>query len=172
MNKKVLIGLIVSAIISSVFSGVVMADEIIPKVTVNDRSVNFYDQAPIVDENQEVFVPVRGIFEAMGATVQWREEDRSVYVKAKDNIKRMILKIDDPIIEQYLQKLFCPLCLFLCKKKSVPKNTQIFYEFFSFFTLSSYRSKKRSTIFLSSSFPLTHIERVMIFFIEVAERRT
>ena len=38
--------------------------------------------------------------------------------------------------------------------------------------LSSIRSKKRSTIFLSSSFPLTHIESVITFLIEVAERST
>ncbi len=53
-------------------------------VNVNGTAVAFEDQTPVI-ENDRTLVPVRGVFEAMGAQVDWNEETASVTV-AKDDI--------------------------------------------------------------------------------------
>lgn len=56
------------------------------KVTLNGREIAF-DQPPVLDEEtNRVLVPVRAIFEALGADVYWIEEDE-VIIGVKDNIK-------------------------------------------------------------------------------------
>jgi uncharacterized YkwD family protein len=59
------------------------------QVTVNDTAVQF-DQEPII-ENDRVLVPVRKIFEALGATVSWTE--RTQTVTANKNTTVIILQI-------------------------------------------------------------------------------
>jgi hypothetical protein len=46
-------------------------------VQVNNELVNFNNQEPIYT-NGRVLVPLRGVFEKMGASVQWRPADRTV----------------------------------------------------------------------------------------------
>ena len=47
------------------------------KVTLNGVEVQFGDQQPII-ENDRTLVPLRAIFEALGATVSWNEVNQSV----------------------------------------------------------------------------------------------
>lgn len=67
-------------------------------VTVNDKNVLF-DQPPIIVE-ERTLVPVRAIFEALGATVEWTQETQTVTTK-KDGktveiqIGNNIMKIDN-----------------------------------------------------------------------------
>lgn len=48
-------------------------------VTVNGEMVNFKDQDPIIKEDRTL-VPVRGVFEALGANVDWLQEAQKVVV--------------------------------------------------------------------------------------------
>lgn len=50
------------------------------KVTVDGERVIFPDQEPIV-EDQRVLVPLRAIFEALGAEVEWDNETKTVYAE-------------------------------------------------------------------------------------------
>ena len=101
MNKK-LIGLIMTASFAAGLSGSVFADEEVhPTVKVNDRVIAFADQEPVISENGDTLIPVRGVLEAMGAQVTWNGEERSVMVKAKDNIVRLLLKLDNPVMTKY-----------------------------------------------------------------------
>ena len=50
------------------------------KVTVNGERVSFPDQAPVI-ENERILVPLRAIFEALGAEVEWIDETKIVYAK-------------------------------------------------------------------------------------------
>lgn len=62
-------------------------------VTVDNRVINFTDQAPVIEDDR-VMVPLRDVFNAMGATVEWYGEERKVTVEAKDNRSRLIFHID------------------------------------------------------------------------------
>ena len=75
-----------------------------PTVSVDGNMVNFADQEPVISENGDTLIPIRAVLEAMGAYVEWREKDRAVYVKAKDNIIRLLLTIDKPTMTKYTLK--------------------------------------------------------------------
>ena len=102
MKFKKIFGLTIA--LSSLLSGictVFASDEVVPKIIVNDRMIGFHDQSPVISETERVLVPLRGVFEAMGAEVRWEESTRSVYVQSKDNIHRMRLYIDNPVMTKY-----------------------------------------------------------------------
>ena len=102
MNKKRLISALFSAVMLLSASNALYAEELPnPTVIVNGQLLGFEDQEPIISENNDTLIPLRGVLEAMGATVEWREEDRSVYVKSFDNITRLLLTIDDPVMTKY-----------------------------------------------------------------------
>ena len=46
-------------------------------VLYNDKRINFADQMPII-ENNRTLVPLRAIFEAMGADVYWNDSTQTV----------------------------------------------------------------------------------------------
>lgn len=101
MHKRIFSTLLAAVLSISAVSAVFAADEVHPKVVVDDRLISFIDQEPIISENSDTLIPLRGVFEAMGATVTWNAEERSVMVKSKDNITRLLLKIDDSIMTKY-----------------------------------------------------------------------
>lgn len=101
MQKKLLSVLLTGILSLSAISTVFAAEEVHPKVFVDDRLIYFEDQEPVISENNDTLIPVRGVLEAMGAQVTWNGEDRSVYVKAKDNIVRLLVKLDNPIMTKY-----------------------------------------------------------------------
>lgn len=101
MHKKIF-SLLVAAVMSVGFASVVSADELsAPKIIVDDRLIAFEEQEPVISENGDTLIPLRGVFEAMGAQVTWNGEERSVYVKAKDNIVRIKMWIDNPVMTKY-----------------------------------------------------------------------
>lgn len=67
-----------------------------PKVVLNNRTIDFEDQEPVILENEgRTLVPLRSVFEHMGATVEWYEKDRSIAVISKDGFTKIILQIDN-----------------------------------------------------------------------------
>ena len=64
----------VSAAAAAMLSSAVYAQDI--TVTVDGKNVEF-DQPPVI-ENDRTLVPMRAIFEALGAQVEWDEESRTV----------------------------------------------------------------------------------------------
>ncbi len=96
--KKFICALLSACILSS--SAVALAADDI-KVSVDRRTVAFEDQAPVII-NDRVLVPVRGVFEALGARVLWDQEERKVTVFSKDNLSRIILFIDKTEFKQVI----------------------------------------------------------------------
>lgn len=74
---KKLISLSAAAIlaVSAIGMSAVADDEI--TVLVNEKAVEFADQTPFIEEGRTL-VPMRAIFEALGATVEWDGETRTV----------------------------------------------------------------------------------------------
>lgn len=102
MKKLISLGL--SAVLSLSMIGSAFAEVIpgttIPEVYVNDREIAFEDQTPIIDISvNRTLIPLRGVFEAMGANVIWRNELRQVIVDSEDNLKRVVLDIDNPTMK-------------------------------------------------------------------------
>lgn len=74
--KKRIIAVIASLSLAAVSSAAVMADDAI-KVLVNNQEVQFQDAAPFI-ENDRTLVPMRAIFEALGADVMWDGNTKSI----------------------------------------------------------------------------------------------
>lgn len=105
MKKNKLISAALSAlIVISSFGNVFAAETEKVTVTVDDRLVHFEDQEPVIVGDGHTLIPLRGVLEAMGASVEWDGEERSVFVKSKDNITRLKLYIDNPVMTQYTLK--------------------------------------------------------------------
>ena len=99
--KKKLISIFAAAAVLS-FSGMsVMADEKAPEVFVNSVKIMFADQEPVILGEGYTVVPARGVFEAMGANVNWYEETRTVEVESKDHNTIIQLTIDDSTMRVY-----------------------------------------------------------------------
>ncbi len=91
--KKFLSALMVMAITLSLISMPVMADSGI-KVALDGELVSFDVPPQII--NERTMVPVRAIFEAVGATVGWEQKTQTVTSKrGETNIR---LTIDEPVI--------------------------------------------------------------------------
>ncbi|MBS7299173.1 MAG: hypothetical protein KIG65_08870 [Eubacteriales bacterium] len=90
MKKSILGALILVAVF--VFATTAFAADTNVTVSVDRRTIDFADQQPIV-ENERVLVPLRGVFEAMGATVHWNQEQQKVTVFSPDNVNRLVLTL-------------------------------------------------------------------------------
>lgn len=75
MNKKIISFVLAISSAVMVTTGVLADDEI--TVLVNGTAVEFEDQTPFI-ENDRTLVPMRAIFEALGAYVDWDEETRTI----------------------------------------------------------------------------------------------
>ncbi|MDO9566548.1 MAG: copper amine oxidase N-terminal domain-containing protein [Candidatus Desulfaltia sp.] len=76
-------------------------------VRVDGNRVFFPDQQPFIDENGRTLVPIRFIGEEMGATVEWRADNRMViieYDKSQTQEKSTVDKIKDLFSLQNLMK--------------------------------------------------------------------
>ena len=67
---------LLSCVLAASMAVPVMADDAI-KVVVNGKNITFEDQAPII-KNDRTLVPLRGVLENMGITVEWNAEDQGV----------------------------------------------------------------------------------------------
>lgn len=96
MKKKILsLALALAMLLTA--SSAVLAQGNSPSVYVDDAEIIFADQSAIIKENRTL-IPARGVFEAMGCTVKWNEETRTVEVKSSDNITVITLTIDNPVM--------------------------------------------------------------------------
>ena len=70
MNKKLLSMTLALSMVAA-GAAAVMADDKAPTVYVDKSEIIFEDQEPVILGEGFTVVPVRGVFEAMGATVKW-----------------------------------------------------------------------------------------------------
>lgn len=105
MMKKLLTLAVSAAMFFSAASSAfaeLMIGETNPTVYVDDRMISFQDQKPVIDVSvNRTLVPLRGVFEAMGAGVTWNDENRTITINSKDNITRLILEIGNPVMKVY-----------------------------------------------------------------------
>ncbi|MCH5185325.1 MAG: hypothetical protein J1F64_04280 [Oscillospiraceae bacterium] len=77
-------------------------DDNAPTVVVDGHEVVFADQKPVILEAEgRTLVPARGVFECMGARVDWDGEKRLVTINSENNITRILITIDDPTMVVY-----------------------------------------------------------------------
>ena len=50
-------------------------------VTVDEKTVNFPDAKPFIDNNGRTLIPVRFVTEDLGAKVEWNEKNKVVYIR-------------------------------------------------------------------------------------------
>lgn len=62
-------------------------------VTVNGETVQFKDQNPVIKDDRTL-VPVRGVFEALGANVDWLQEAQKVVINTADKNVTLTLNSD------------------------------------------------------------------------------
>lgn len=98
MNKKLTGALAAMSIALSVFTAASAAQT--PKVFVDDREITFEDQVPVIQDDHTL-VPLRGVFEALNADVQWDGEARRVRIESADHLYRVFITIDSNIMEVY-----------------------------------------------------------------------
>ena len=97
---KKLISMAVAAAMSLSMAAAVNAEDN-PKVYIDNTQISFNDQQPVILGEGTTLVPARGVFEAMGASVDWYDEIRTVQIDSEDNITRIFLNIDDPVMKVY-----------------------------------------------------------------------
>ena len=75
---------VISSLLALSLAGVTLAQDI--GVVIDGEKVPFPSQSPVI-QNQRILVPLRGVFEEMGATVSWDPHNRSVTaIKGSDRI--------------------------------------------------------------------------------------
>ena len=94
---KKLISLI-TAILILTYTGAMAAQN--PTVSVNGSDIMFADQNPVIKDDRTL-VPARGVFEAMGAKVQWEGEAQRVQIDSADNFTRVFMTIGTPNLRIY-----------------------------------------------------------------------
>lgn len=97
MNKKI-IGLLMVAALSSSMGTAFAADADNVDVIVNGAKITFNDQNALI-ESDRTLIPARGAFEAMGCSVAWDGETRTVTVKNSRNTKIATLAIDSSVMK-------------------------------------------------------------------------
>jgi len=111
--------IIILLVIAMLFSFVAAAPEREIKVTIDGKEVLFPDQKPIA-ENQRTLVPVRFVSEALGANVDWIQQEQKVKIEKDGQLIELILgqkkvKVGDKTIEldvatkAYNQRTLVPL---------------------------------------------------------------
>lgn len=98
MMKKIISTVLTLAM--SVSAVMAVSAENIPSVYVDDVKIAFADQGAVIVDDRTL-VPARGVFEAMGATVSWDGETRTVQINSEDNLKRIYLVIDNKDMTVY-----------------------------------------------------------------------
>lgn len=106
---KKLVSLIAAAAMFAAVSGATIAADNNPAVYVDGREI-FFDDQPAVIKDDRTLVPARGVFEAMGAKVDWDGEKRQVQVTSADEQTIVRLVIDDADMKVYdMSGLFAAL---------------------------------------------------------------
>ena len=82
--KKQILSISLAAALAVSCTGIAMAEDKTPTVFVNQGQIFFDDQAPVILGEGTTLVPARGVFEAMGASVDWNEESGDIIVSGED----------------------------------------------------------------------------------------
>ena len=99
--KKTILSLGLAALLSLSLSPA-YAETSAPTIRVDEREIFFVDQQPVILEAENrTMVPARGVFEAMGAKVEWEQETKKVTVTSYDNLTELELIIDDATMVVY-----------------------------------------------------------------------
>lgn len=95
--KKIISMATSAAILLSSVSVAVAADKEArqPDVYVNARKIVFADQSAYITDEGRTLVPARGVFEALGCSVEWDAENYVVNISDSDQQKNIVLTIDD-----------------------------------------------------------------------------
>ncbi len=98
MKKTLLtLTLALSLLVSSAPAMAANKAEAEPDVIVNGSAINFADQsAKIIDGF--TLVPARGVFEAMGFTVEWDGDTRTVEVTSDTGVRTVYITIDSKVL--------------------------------------------------------------------------
>ena len=102
--KKQILSITLAAALAVSCTGIAMAEDKTPTVFVNQGQIFFDDQAPVILGEGTTLVPARGVFEAMGAKVEWKEDTRTVDVTSSDNKTLIRLTIDDSTMKVFVRK--------------------------------------------------------------------
>jgi N-acetylmuramoyl-L-alanine amidase len=102
MNKKIITAVAVTAAAASMSAA--YAKDI--TVSVNGKNVDF-DQPPVID-NDRTLVPMRAIFEALGATVDWDGDTRTVTSTKGDTTIKLTIDSADMYVGEKLVTLDVP----------------------------------------------------------------
>ena len=95
MNKKIIASVLAVASVLTVSAGALADDNI--TVTVNGNNVSFVEITPFI-ENDHTLVPMREIFEAIGADVQWDNETRTVISYDSVSDVSITMQIDSDVM--------------------------------------------------------------------------
>ena len=98
--KKQLVSLIMASAMLTGASAALAAENANPGVYINGSEIVFSDQKAIIKDDRTL-VPARGVFEALGATVEWDDAERKVTIDSEDNIKHIVLTINNAEMEVY-----------------------------------------------------------------------
>ncbi|MHB8062993.1 MAG: stalk domain-containing protein [Ruminiclostridium sp.] len=95
--KKIVLVLLLSLCLTTIFSTATFAAELPISVVVNDSKLNFPDAQPFVDANGRTQIPAKYIGQALGATVTWEgEEKKAIFTFGS---KELILYIGEKSYE-------------------------------------------------------------------------
>ena len=95
VNKKIIASVLAVASVLTVSAGALADDNI--TVTVNGNNVSFVEITPFI-ENDHTLVPMREIFEALGADVQWDNETRTVISYDSVSDVSITMQIDSDVM--------------------------------------------------------------------------
>lgn len=98
MKKRKVSLMVVCVLVIGMFFTLVQtyADQGEIKVLLNGKTLNFDDQSPVI-ENDRTLVPMRAIFEALGAKIQWLDNEETI-IGEKDGVK-VALKIGSKVVK-------------------------------------------------------------------------
>lgn len=99
MKKRLLAFALTAAMAVAPFAA--FAQDNTPKVILNDRTVYFSDQKPVIVDEGRTLVPARGLFEAMDAEVLWNDETKAATINSADGFTRVIVTNDSPTMVVY-----------------------------------------------------------------------
>ena len=106
--KKQILSISLAAALAVSCTGIAMAEDKTPTVFVNQGQIFFDDQAPVILGEGTTLVPARGVFEAMGAKVEWKEDTRTVDVSNCISISGTTFVIDT---KEILHKKKIEVCI-------------------------------------------------------------
>ncbi len=92
---KKLLSMTLALALAASSAALVCAEDKVPSVYVDKSEILFEDQTPVILGEGFTVIPARGVFESMGATVEWKEETKQVDVKSADKKTLIRLFIDD-----------------------------------------------------------------------------